>query len=42
MTTLIEKAKQMVTYGTFRTLNELKYKVMQSLLYWQQEQTSLQ
>lgn len=36
MTKLIAKAGDEVTYGTFKTLNELKLKLMQSLLYWQQ------
>lgn len=36
MTNLINRAKQEVTYRTFRTINELKFKVMQCLLYWQQ------
>lgn len=38
MTNLVNKAKQEVTYSIFRTINELKFKVMQSLLYWQQNQ----
>lgn len=36
MTSLINRAKQEVTYSTFRTVNELKFQVMRSLLYWQQ------
>ena len=38
MAALIEKARQEVTFNTFNTVNELKLKVMQSLLYWQQNQ----
>jgi len=38
MANLIEKAKQQVTFHTFGSLDELKLKVMQSLLYWQQYQ----
>jgi len=40
MTNLINRASQEVTYSTFRTINELKFKVMQSLLYWQQNQSN--
>ena len=36
MAALIARAKQEVTYDTFRSLDELKRKVMQSLLLWQQ------
>jgi hypothetical protein len=36
MAELIVKAKKAVTYDTFHSLNELKLKVMQSLLFWQQ------
>jgi ATP-dependent DNA helicase RecG len=36
MATLINKAEREVTYSTFTTIHELKIKVMQSLLYWQQ------
>jgi hypothetical protein len=38
MTALIAKARAAVTYNTFNSLEELKRKVMQSLLYWQQNQ----
>ena len=38
MAELIAKAKAEVTYDTFESLEELKRKVMQSLLYWQQNQ----
>ncbi|NHZ85194.1 MAG: DUF4062 domain-containing protein [Planctomycetia bacterium] len=38
MAALIARAKQIVTYDSFSTLDELKLKVMQSLLYWQQNQ----
>jgi ATP-dependent DNA helicase RecG len=38
MTELIAKAQAEVTYNTFESLEELKRKVMQSLLYWQQNQ----
>ena len=38
MAALIEKARQKVTFKTFDTVDELKLKVMQSLLYWQQNQ----
>ncbi len=41
MAELIAEAKQMVTYDTFRSLDELKLKVMQSLLFWQQNQSSI-
>lgn len=37
MANLIAKAREAVTYETFSSLEELKLKVMQSLLYWQQE-----
>ena len=40
MHALVERAKQEVTYRSFETLDELKLKVMQSLLYWQQESLS--
>ena len=40
MTNLINRAKQEVTYSTFRTINELRFKVMQSLLYWQQNHSN--
>lgn len=36
MTSLINRAKQDVTYSTFRTVNELKFEVMKSLMFWQQ------
>jgi ATP-dependent DNA helicase RecG len=38
MAELIAKARLEVTYDTFGSLEELKRKVMQSLLYWQQDQ----
>lgn len=41
MAKLIKKAKQAVTYDTFSSLNELKLKVMQSLLFWQQNQSKM-
>ncbi|RZB29963.1 MAG: hypothetical protein SRB1_02243 [Desulfobacteraceae bacterium Eth-SRB1] len=41
MAELIAKAKQAVTYETFSSLNELKLKVMQSLLFWQQNQSKM-
>ncbi len=41
MAELIAKAKQAVTYNTFNSLNELKLKVMQSLLFWQQNQSKM-
>lgn len=41
MAELIAKAKQAVTYDTFSSLNELKLKVMQSLLFWQQNQSKM-
>lgn len=41
MAELIAKAKQAVTYKTFSSLNELKLKVMQSLLFWQQNQSKM-
>ncbi len=40
MANLINRVKQDVTYSTFSTLSDLKYKVMQSLLYWQQNQSN--
>ena len=36
MASLIRKAKSEVTYDTFKSFEELKRKVLQSLLYWQQ------
>jgi len=42
MAELIAKAKQGVTYKTFSSLNELKLKVMQSLLFWQQNQSKME
>ena len=41
MAELIAKAKQAVTYETFSSLNELKLKLMQSLLFWQQNQSKM-
>lgn len=41
MAELIAKAKQAVTYDTFSSLNELKLKVMQRLLFWQQNQSKM-
>ena len=41
MVKLITKAKQAVTYDTFNSLHELQRKVMQSLLYWQQNQIKM-
>lgn len=41
MAELIAKAKQAVTYDTFSSLNELKLKVIQSLLFWQQNQSKM-
>lgn len=41
MAELIAKAKQGVTYDTFNSLNELKLKVMQSLLFWQENQSKM-
>ena len=41
MAELIAKAKQAVTYETFGSLSELKLKVMQSLLLWQQNQSQM-
>ncbi|MDY0297982.1 MAG: DUF4062 domain-containing protein [Acidobacteriota bacterium] len=38
MAALITRAKLEVTFDTFGSLEELKRKVMQSLLYWQQDQ----
>lgn len=38
MAELIARAKPQVTFDTFGSLEELKRKVMQSLLYWQQDQ----
>ncbi len=38
MAELIARAEAEVTYDTFESLEELKRKVMQSLLYWQQDQ----
>lgn len=38
MAALIAKTRPEVTYNTFESLEELKRKVMQSLLYWQQDQ----
>ncbi|MCF7809098.1 MAG: DUF4062 domain-containing protein [Candidatus Marinimicrobia bacterium] len=37
MAALIERAKREITYDKFSSLAELKLKVMQSLLYWQQQ-----
>lgn len=37
MAELIARAKTQVTFDTFGSLEELKLKVMQSLLYWQQD-----
>ena len=39
MAALIARAKLAVTYTTFSSLDELKLKVMQSLLFWQQNQS---
>ncbi len=39
MAELIAEAKQAVTYETFGSLSELKLEVMQSLLFWQQNQS---
>lgn len=39
MTKLVVRVKESVTYDTFSSLDELKWKVMQSLLYWQQIQS---
>ncbi len=39
MADLIARAKEVVTYDTFNSLAELKLKVMQSLLFWQQNQS---
>ena len=36
MSSLIRKVKNEVTYDTFKSFEELKRKVLQSLLYWQQ------
>ncbi len=41
MAELIAKAKEAVTYDTFNSLDELKLKVMQSLLFWQQNQSKM-
>ncbi len=41
MAELIAKAKQVVTCDTFSSLDELKLKVMQSLLFWQQNQAKM-
>ena len=41
MAELITKAKQAVTYDTFDSLDDLKLKVMQSLLFWQQNQSKM-
>jgi hypothetical protein len=41
MAELIAKAKEAVTYNTFNSLDELKLKVMQSLLFWQQNQSKM-
>lgn len=41
MAQLIAKAKQSITYDNFRSLNELKLKLMQSLLFWQQNQSKM-
>jgi len=41
MAELIAKAKHAVTYETFSSLDELKLKVMQSLLFWQQNQSKM-
>ena len=38
MADLIARARAEITYDTFDTLEELKLKVMQSLLFWQQNQ----
>ncbi len=40
MTNLISRVKQEVTYSTFSSIDDLKFKVMQSLLYWQQNQSN--
>ena len=37
----IAKAKEAVTYDNFNSLDELKLKVMQSLLFWQQNQSKM-
>ena len=39
MAELIARVRQAVTYETFSSLNELKLKVVQSLLFWQQNQS---
>jgi len=41
MAKLIAKAKEVVTYNNFNSLNDLKLKVMQSLLFWQQNQSKM-
>ncbi|RLA51723.1 MAG: hypothetical protein DRR42_09600 [Gammaproteobacteria bacterium] len=41
MNGLISKARRLVTYETFQSVDELKLKVMQSLLLWQQNLSSL-
>ena len=40
MANLIVRAKQEVTCNTFGSLDELKWKVMRSLLFWQQNQST--
>ena len=40
MANLIVRAKQEVTCNTFGSLDELKGKVMRSLLFWQQNQST--
>ncbi|MBT3225578.1 MAG: DUF4062 domain-containing protein [Deltaproteobacteria bacterium] len=42
MSELIAKVKEDVTYEIFRSLDELKLKVMRSLLFWQQKQSSME
>ena len=39
MAGLVAKVKKDVTYNTFSSIYELKLKVMQSLLFWQQNQS---
>ena len=41
MAEMIAKAKQAVIYSTFNSLDELKLKVTQSLLLWQQDQSKM-
>lgn len=40
MTNLINRARQDVTYGTFRTINDLKFEIMKSLMHWQQNHSN--